>query len=137
MPGPVPQPTRFQRRRAAGWKLPFPAGEYRWVCRGRGLVWGNPFEVGAAADVPFEDAAEIPGGLRVDLVRDAGHAVDLFVQWMIQSRVARARARAELAGFHLGCWCSTEPGVPCHGDPLLQVANAATDEEAVELLLAR
>jgi len=31
------------------------------------------------------------------------------------------QARARLAGCDLACWCA--PGVPCHADVLLVVAN--------------
>lgn len=35
----------------------------------------------------------------------------------------RKTAKAELAGKNLACWCSLEPGTPCHADVLLELAN--------------
>jgi hypothetical protein len=37
------------------------------------------------------------------------------------------RARRELAGRDLACWCA--PGATCHADVLLDVANAAPEPE--------
>ena len=37
-----------------------------------------------------------------------------------------ARIKQELAGLVLGCWCKTKkhPDAPCHGDVLVELANA-------------
>ena len=40
----------------------------------------------------------------------------------------RARARRELRGLRLGCWCE-QPG-PCHGHNLCEVADADIDDVA-------
>ena len=40
----------------------------------------------------------------------------------------RARARRELRGLRLGCWCE-QPG-PCHGHNLCEVADADIDDDA-------
>ena len=40
----------------------------------------------------------------------------------------RARARRELRGLRLGCWCD-QPG-PCHGHNLCEVADADIDDDA-------
>ena len=39
-----------------------------------------------------------------------------------------ARARRELRGLRLGCWCE-QPG-PCHGHNLCEVADADIDDDA-------
>lgn len=36
----------------------------------------------------------------------------------------KARARIDLGGCNLACWC--EPGQPCHADVLLELANRPT-----------
>ena len=41
----------------------------------------------------------------------------------------RARARRELRGLRLGCWCE-QPG-PCHGHNLCEVADADIDDGAL------
>lgn len=66
---------------------------------GRPGPWGNPFVIGK-------------DGTRDEVIekfREYGERVGL-----------RARARAELRGKTLGCWCSPER---CHGDVLAEWAN--------------
>lgn len=122
--GPVLNPTRFQRCRYLGWRAPFTPATRRFVTRGPHGEWGNPFAVGKPASVTFPvDGAGGFGGIHVDLVDGAHHAVDLFMQMLRRSPLLVAKARVELSGFHLGCWCPVAPGVACHGDVLLVVAN--------------
>ena len=45
----------------------------------------------------------------------------------------RARARRELRGLRLGCWCE-QPG-PCHGHNLCEVADADIDHDADDTAL--
>ena len=45
----------------------------------------------------------------------------------------RARARRELRGLRLGCWCE-QPG-PCHGHNLCEVADADIDDDADDTAL--
>lgn len=71
------------------------------VTRGRG-PWGNPYTVG-------------PG-------RSAAGVVALYRAYLTARPELVARARGELAGRDLACWC--RPGDPCHADGLLEVANA-------------
>lgn len=40
-----------------------------------------------------------------------------------------AECRAELAGKNLACWCK---GTPCHADVLLELANAASEQQPEE-----
>jgi hypothetical protein len=68
---------------------------------GRPTIWGNPWVVSAALP-PLEAVARY----RALLDADAN---------------LRARARRELAGHDLVCWC--RPSQPCHADVLLEVAN--------------
>jgi hypothetical protein len=65
-------------------------------------VWGNPFRASTPAE--REDA----------VAKFKGH---------IANRPhLRDRARAELSGKNLACWCSLDG--PCHADVWLEIANA-------------
>jgi hypothetical protein len=109
-------PSRIQRSRAKGWRMP-PGAIYV----GRPTRFGNPFPV----DIYGRD-----------------RAVDLFRRWMLgpmsmeelstlshypegsmvmERRVMRA-AIPVLRGHDLSCWCAL--GAPCHADLLLEIANA-------------
>lgn len=66
---------------------------------GRPGPWGNPFEIGR-------------DGTREEVIAK-------FRAWIDADFVAAARK--ELRGKVLGCWCAPQP---CHGDVLLEVANA-------------
>lgn len=96
-----------QRRRSAGWRKPDGA-----VACTRPGPWANPFRVGAPFD--FEDAQ--------GTVRDAEQAVALYRAWVGAQPSYAVRARAQLAGLTLMCWCAE--GAPCHvQDVLLPLAN--------------
>ncbi len=87
--------------------------------------WANPFvqEKTTPADWPPPF-----GGVHV---RDLEHAVNLFRQFAYSSPEFRQRAREELAGRDLACWCRLQrPGSPpvfCHADVLLEIANGQKD----------
>jgi hypothetical protein len=91
-------PKRIQLRRTRGWRKP--AGV---IVVSRPSKWGNPFRVGVDGD-----AASCATAYRRALV--AGELV-----------VTVADVRRELGGRDLACWC--QPGAPCHGDVLLDLAN--------------
>lgn len=67
---------------------------------GRPGFWGNPFIVGK-----FGDRERCIQAYRELLLRDPRMV---------------AKAKAELKGKVLGCWCHP---LPCHGDVLVEVAN--------------
>jgi hypothetical protein len=96
-------PVRFQRHRTEGWRKP-PNGR----CVNRPSRFGNPFEL------PAEDIGD-----------PAAHAVAVarFRAWITAPEQAGllARARRELRGLDLGCYCA--PGLPCHADVLLDLVN--------------
>jgi hypothetical protein len=79
-----------------------PAGA---VYVGRPTVWGNPFAVGHAATSRKE---------AVQMYRD-------FLTSTPEGAALLDRARVELAGKDLVCWCP--PADSCHADVLLEVAN--------------
>lgn len=103
--------TEHQERRAAG-------------------PLGNPYSVQDYGELAIPLFANTAQGIwEPALVADldataAGHAYNAHVAWL--RRIGGhpiERARAELAGFNLACWCPI--GAPCHGDVLLQLANPA------------
>ena len=129
-------PKRVQRKRTKGWQNPGA------IYIGRGSIFGNPFVIGdrhPALPRPMtrEDVVELYSlwiDERIDVEyigvdtpdRDA-HLVAFRIAmgWEMVKRgwaVAQA-ARALLAGKTLMCWCGVDE--PCHGDPLLEVANKA------------
>lgn len=102
------KPKRIQLSRKRGWRMPAGA-----VKVDRSTKWGNPFKVGE----PWK-------GMVVS--KDAADAVGWYDVWLSVSADGRAiaeKARVELRGKSLACWCSTEPGTPCHGDVFLRIAN--------------
>lgn len=67
---------------------------------GRGGTWGNPFVIGA-------------DGTRAEVL--AKHRA-----WFLSRPDLIARAKRELAGKDLVCFCAPQP---CHGDTLAEIAN--------------
>jgi hypothetical protein len=118
---------RIRLRRTRGWRKPENA-----VVVARPGRWGNPFIVGQTIPdglIPGLFAFQsirIPG-LDVDelnpdhAVLNADHAVALYRAWLDTQPELVETARRELAGRDLCCWCP--PGVACHADVLLTVAN--------------
>lgn len=66
----------------------------------RPYVWGNPFRVGIEA-------------------ADAAEAVAMFRDHLRRHPDLVQKARRELAGFDLGCYCALDQ--PCHADVWLEV----------------
>jgi hypothetical protein len=67
---------------------------------GRPSIWGNPFTIGR-------------DGTREEVIE--WHEV-----WFMKHPDLIARAKSELKGKHLICFCAPEA---CHGDLLLKIAN--------------
>lgn len=93
----------MQLRRTKGWRLPEGA-----VSVARPGFWGNPFRIGD----------RLPG-FRDPLTRE--QADELFHRWAREEGLEE-RIRRELAGRDLACWCA--PGLACHADVLLEIANS-------------
>jgi hypothetical protein len=104
-------PQRIQLSRKRGWRKP-----ENTVVVSRPSKWGNPFVVGQI----------FKGTMAV--VKDRRHAWQLFRSLAPQNEKLVARARVELAGKNLACWCPlpTEPYQEdeCHAAVLLELANA-------------
>jgi hypothetical protein len=82
----------------------------------RSTRWGNPFRIGQNAVHPVTR--------KLIQVPTAEVAVSLFsihLQTSGGAKLAKA-ARRELRGKNLACWCKDRQ--TCHGDVLLQIANA-------------
>lgn len=73
----------------------------RSVYIGRPSCWGNPFKVGR-------------DGTRVEVIAR-------FREYLFSRPDLLKAAKEELAGKDLACWCSP---LGCHGDVLVEVANA-------------
>lgn len=90
-------PTRIQRKRTKGWKMP-----PNTVYVGRPNCWGNPHVGG-------------PGVSRAD-------AVKLYRRDVTMRAGTVGRIKDDLRGKNLACWCPLDQ--PCHADVLLEIANA-------------
>ncbi len=64
--------------------------------------WANPFRVGIEA-------------------RDHGEAQTLFRRHLKDNAALVERAKAELNGFDLACYCALDQ--PCHADVWLEIVN--------------
>lgn len=100
------KPTRIQRRRTRGWRMP-PGAVYV----GRGTKWANPYQVAKGPDGMWLVACPDGGSIRRYTRRE----------WLATRPDLIAEARRELSGRPLACWCPLDR--PCHADVLLHVAN--------------
>ncbi|WP_438489530.1 DUF4326 domain-containing protein [Streptomyces sp. S186] len=126
-------PARIQRKRSRGWKAPFDSQGRPPVYVGRGTRWGNPWAVaetrtGTGWAVNWSGARDqVPHGLRTEIPandrRDAhALAVELYENWLYAQPELMERARRDLAGRDLMCWCGP---LPCHADVLLGLVQGA------------
>ncbi len=79
---------------------------------GRGSFWGNPFSHMS------KSAAEV----KVDTREEA---IACFEAWFLQQPEMVERAKRELKGKVLGCYC--KPWHACHGDVLARIVNEEED----------
>lgn len=118
-------PKRIQRKRTKGWRMPGGA-----VYVGRPTDWGNPWSVGDGYRAEAEPACD-PARNNGRVIGPASAYVSAFVETVEQAiglyeaawltGDMRERARAELAGHDLACWCPLDQ--PCHADVLLVISN--------------
>jgi hypothetical protein len=78
-----------------------PGLTWNTVYIGRPSIWGNPFEIGK-------------DGTREEVI-------EKYREYLDERPELKERAKKELRGRNLKCWCAP---LPCHGDVLLEVANA-------------
>lgn len=105
-------PTRIQRRRTKGWRMP-----PNTVYVGRPSRWGNPWRV--------DD--DLGRGLKWDpetVVALYRHDMNYFAEGERRGYgfAGFSHRLAELRGKSLACWCPLDQ--PCHADVLLELANA-------------
>lgn len=105
---PGKRPAIAAPARGGGWVVnvnqPVPFDVYigRHHPRFRSRGWGNPFRIGTAA------------------CRSRGEAIEMYRVWIGAKPELIERAKRELRGKILGCWCAP---LPCHGDVLAEIAN--------------
>lgn len=106
-------PTRVQQKRSKGWRMPPDT-----VSVARPCIYGNPFSV-----VPTQKPGTTTGGgyVAVPTVEDAIECYRLWLAENPDGQNVAERARAELHGRNLACWCKL--GDPCHADVLLELVN--------------
>lgn len=135
----MPEPRRIQRKRAKGWRRPLGA-----ITVTRPGPWGNPHrivEAGPGLFRVYTVGAPYPRGVPMPKREAARLSVDLYEAGTFDhvryGEDNRRRAREELAGHDLVCWCQLcerhkdgrpwtekcDDCMPCHGDVLLRVAN--------------
>lgn len=79
---------------------------------GRPSVWGNPF-------------SHLDDTLANYKVESRSEAILKYREWLLTQPRLLEKARKELRGKVLGCWCKP---LPCHGDVLSEVANDQQQE---------
>ncbi|CAN5511838.1 DUF4326 domain-containing protein [soil metagenome] len=99
------KPVRVQLSRRKDWKMPA-----NTVKIDRTTKWGNPFKPGE------------PDPYRPGIMTSTADCVRAFRQFAEASLAQDANKYAELSGKNLACWCPLDQ--PCHGEVLLELANA-------------
>jgi Domain of unknown function (DUF4326) len=114
-----PRPIRIQMSRRKGFRLQEVAGNGLPTVRvDRATKWGNIFIFGWS-DPRTGERGKTPADV-----------VAKFRVHLLASPDLLAKAKAELQGKNLVCWCPLpEPGEPdlCHAAVLLEIANAAVE----------
>jgi hypothetical protein len=111
------KPRRVQRKRIKGWRMPA-----NTVCITRPGKWHNPYLV-CAGRSRKEAVRAFRMGIRGRwraLQKLEGHS-DISMLTVIAYFQAIRRSLHELRGKNVCCYCGLDE--PCHGDPLLEVAN--------------
>lgn len=75
---------------------------------GRPSIWGNPF-------------SHLPNSAAQYRVWSREEAIAKYREWLISQPELVQRAKSELRGKILGCWCAP---AACHGDVLSEIANS-------------
>ena len=121
-------PERIQMSRQHPWRAEYPEA----VIIARPSRWGNPFAVRASKSDP-EHERDVRRIMQEQyrIWLDGGEpSVPAAAADLLSLDAAAAHSappsvheiREELAGHDLACWCPL--GMPCHGDVLLEIANA-------------
>jgi hypothetical protein len=114
-------PKRIQMSRQTPWRAEHPDA----VIVDRSSRWGNPFRV---------DGKRVLCGIELWVLPTeaaaVAHAVRAF-RWQLENHpnvvgFTVEDVRRDLAGRDVACWCPID--APCHGDVLLELANAPEPE---------
>ncbi len=84
---------------------------------GRPSVWGNPF-------------SHMPDTLAEFRVATRGEAITRFREWFLAQPALVERARRELKGRVLGCWCKP---ASCHGDVIAEILDGRVEPAQSDL----
>jgi hypothetical protein len=121
-------PIRIQLQRSRGWRMPS-----HTVKVDRSTLWGNPYDVNEygreLALHLFDDTAR--GCWSPANVRELDEPTAWMLHHAHHAWIRRlggdpvARARRELRGRNLACWCALghAPDDDCHAAILLRIAN--------------
>jgi hypothetical protein len=105
-----PSPVRIQMSRKKGFRLQEVAGNSLPTAKvDRSTRWGNIFIVGW------------PDPQTGERVKTTKEAIDKFRAHLLSSPDLLAKAKAELEGKNLACWCDLSE--PCHAVVLLELCN--------------
>ena len=82
----------------------------------------EPFEVYIGRPSPYGNPfSHMKGTLAKFKVADRAEAIAKFREWFLAQPELVARARRELRGKVLGCWCKP---ASCHGDVIAEIIDA-------------
>lgn len=121
-------PTRIQRKRTKGWKMPRGA-----VVVDRTTPFGNPFPISKGTQTSMGVTKPVyqvgtwngPAMWFADTKEEAANfSVNAFRSWITHAPQAALleKARRALKGKDLACWCPI--GQPCHAEVLLELVNS-------------
>ena len=127
---PAAPPRRIQRRRAKGWRAP-PGAVYV----GRPSRWGNPWVVlewqgkWMVGKLDPDALFGMPASFEGEFASEREAKAECVRRYRATLPGAlRLLAQRTLRGKTLVCWCP--PDWPCHGDVLLEIANAPEPPDA-------
>lgn len=81
---------------------------------GRPSIWGNPFSHKSGTLAKYKCATR-------------EEAIEKYTDWLLTQPELIEKAKSELKGKVLGCWCSPNA---CHGDILAAIANEVIYENS-------
>ena len=118
-------PKRVQMSRQHPWRTDNPDA----VIVARPSRWGNPYEVAhraggwALLGIDGGQLGWSASGARANQMAVDTFKADIILGDPANSSLSVESIRSELVGRDLACWC--KPSQACHGDVLLEIANAS------------
>lgn len=82
--------------------------EFVYIGRGKGSLWGNPFEIGKPDP-------------RTSMPMTRNDVCELFEKYLLNNEKL-LQALPGLKGKTLVCFCKSKPNIACHGDTLARYA---------------